>query len=155
MGPPGHIAIALAAKPAAPKAPLWVLIVATEVLDLLAFALIALGIERGGGDPSFPWSHGLFMSLVWSAVAAGVGFLLYRDRRAGAVIGLMVFSHWVMDFVSHPPHLPLLFDSSPRVGLGLETTIPVGLAMEFGLLAIGTAIYLAARKRRAGGPAAA
>jgi hypothetical protein len=44
MGPPGHIAIAFAAKPAAPKAPLWVLIVATEVLDLLAFAFIALGI---------------------------------------------------------------------------------------------------------------
>jgi hypothetical protein len=136
-------------KPATPRAPLWVLIVATEVLDLVSFGLMALGVERGGEDPSFPWSHGLLMSLVWSAVAAGIGFLLYRDRRAAAVVGLTVFSHWVFDFVSHPPHLPLLFEGSPRVGLGLETSVPVGVVMEFSLLAAGISIYLAARKRKA------
>jgi len=150
MGPPGHIAIALAAKPAAPRAPLWILMLATEVLDLLAFALIALGIERTGSDASFPWSHGLLMSLMWSALAGGIGFFLYRDRRAGIAIGLMVFSHWVMDFVSHGPDLPLLFGGSPTVGLGLESSLAVGLIMELSMLAAGTAIYLAWRRRRAG-----
>jgi len=148
MGPPGHIAIALAAKPAAPKAPLWILMLATEVIDLLAFGFIALGVERTGSDASFPWSHGLLMSLVWSALAGGIGFLLYRDRRAGIVIGLMVFSHWVLDFVSHGPDLPLLFEGSPRVGLGLESSVAVGLIMELSMLAAGTAIYLAWRRRK-------
>jgi hypothetical protein len=54
-----------------------------------------------------------------------------------------------MDFVSHGPGLPLLFEGSPRVGLGLETTLLVGLIMELSLLAAGIAIYLAARKRKA------
>ncbi len=43
MGP-AHFAIALAAKPAAPKIPLWVLLIASEILDLLCFAFISLGI---------------------------------------------------------------------------------------------------------------
>jgi phosphotransferase system glucose/maltose/N-acetylglucosamine-specific IIC component len=88
------------------------------------------------------------MSLVWSIAAGAIGFLVLRDRRAGAVIGLAAFSHWVLDFVSHGPDLPLLFEGSLRVGLGLESSFPVGLIMELGLLAAGVAIYLIARKRR-------
>jgi hypothetical protein len=77
MGPPGHFGIALAVKPAAPKAPLWVLLVASEALDLLSFAFMAVGIEDMGVSQtdfsqgvkilvpgSIPWSHGLFMSVV-------------------------------------------------------------------------------------------
>jgi hypothetical protein len=35
------------------------------------------------------------------------------------VIGLIIFSHWVLDFITHPmfggpPDLPLLFDGSPN-----------------------------------------
>ena len=40
MGP-GHLGIGLAAKPIAPKAPLWVLLVASETLDLLCFCFVA------------------------------------------------------------------------------------------------------------------
>jgi membrane-bound metal-dependent hydrolase YbcI (DUF457 family) len=147
MGPPGHIAVALAAKSAARRAPLWVLIVATEILDLLCFALLAAGIERTGADPSFPWSHGLFMSAVWSAAAGAIALLVYRDRRSAGVLGLLVFSHWVLDYISHAADLPLLFDGSPRVGLGLESSVAVGLVMEFTLLAVGVAIYLVTRRR--------
>ena len=147
MGPPGHFAIAFAAKPAAPKAPLWVLLVATEILDLLAFAFMAFGIEHGAPDPSLAWSHGLFMSVVWSAVSGAMAFLFYRDHRTSIAIGLLVFSHWVLDFISHPPDLPVLFGGSPRVGLGLESSIAVGIIMEFGMLAGGIAIYWFARKR--------
>jgi hypothetical protein len=148
MGPPGHIAIAFAAKAAAPKPALWVLIAATEVLDLLCFGFLAAGIERTGPVPLLHWSHGLFMSLVWTAVAGAVAFLFYRDRRAGIVTGLLVFSHWALDFISHDSDLPLLFGGSPLVGLGLENSLAVGLIMEMSLLAVGIAIFLVMRKRR-------
>ncbi len=46
MGPPGHLAIGLAAKPAASKAPLWLYLVASELLDILSFIFTALGLER-------------------------------------------------------------------------------------------------------------
>jgi hypothetical protein len=148
MGPPGHFAIAFAAKPAAPKAPLWLLLVATEILDLLAFAFMAIGIEHGAPDPSLAWSHGLFMSVVWSVAAGTIVFFFYRDRRTSIAIGLLVFSHWGLDFISHTRDLPLLFNGSPLVGLGLESSIPVGIIMEFSMLAVGVAIYLLTKRRK-------
>ena len=149
MGPPGHIAFAFAARAAAPKASLWLLIAATEVLDLLCFGFLAAGIERVGAEQSIPWSHGLFMSVVWSAVAGEITFLFSRNRRTSIVIGGLVFSHWVLDFISHSSDLPLLFNGSPLVGLGLENSLAVGLIMESSLLAGGIAIYLVTRKRKA------
>jgi len=48
MGPPGHFGIAFAVKPLAPKAPLLVLLAASEALDLLSLSFIATGIEDVG-----------------------------------------------------------------------------------------------------------
>jgi hypothetical protein len=163
MGPIGHFAVGLAVKPAAPKAPLWVLLLAGEVLDLLCFAFFAIGIERNGVSQTdlahglqvvtpgvIPWSHGLFMALVWSAAAGAMAVLFLRDRRAGLYLGLVVFSHWLLDFIVHPGELPLFLNGSPTVGLGLWSTGP-GLVLagvlEVALFAGGLAIYLGWRKQ--------
>jgi len=76
-------------------------------------------VERTGlrpgrtSDPaSYPWSHGLLMSTVWATVTAAGASRAYRDRRTGIVLGLVVLSHWVLDFVAHAPDLQLLFDGS-------------------------------------------
>jgi hypothetical protein len=83
------------------------------------------------------------MSVIWSLVAALFAARIYRDRCVGLVVGLLVFSHWVLDFISHPipfssfswrswqwsyghplpSDLPLLFGASPKVGLGLYNSI--------------------------------
>jgi len=163
MGP-GHFGIALAAKPAAPKAPLWVLLVASEALDLLSFGFVAIGVEKIAVTQtdfvqglkvitpgSVPWSHGLFMSVIWSAVMAALAFLVWRERRVSLIVGLVVFSHWVLDFVVHPPDLPLLFSGSPLVGLGLWTSGPgliASIILELALLAGGAALYLRVRRKR-------
>jgi hypothetical protein len=152
MGPPGHVAIALALKPVVPKASLIVLMVATEIIDLLCFGFLAIGIEHIGENPLLYWSHGLFMSVVWSVLAGFLAFLFSRDRRISLVIGLLVFSHWVMDFISHTSDLPLLFSGSPLVGLGLENSLVAGLIMEFSLLAAGIAIYFIAKPRKVSEP---
>jgi len=80
---------------------------------------VAVGVERTGlrpgrtSDPaSYPWSHGLLMSTVWATVTAAGASRAYRDRRTGIVLGLVVLSHWVLDFVAHAPDLQLLFDGS-------------------------------------------
>lgn len=131
----GVLGAALAARPAAPKAPLGVLLVASEGLDLLCFGLVAAGVEHLQGTPpkrtpgsdegasSHPWSQGLLMSGSWSAVAAAAAARAYRDRRTAAVIGLLVASHWLPDLLAHAPVLPLAFDRSPKVGLGLEYSL--------------------------------
>jgi hypothetical protein len=164
MGPPGHLAIAFAAKPAAQKVPLWVLLLATEFLDLLTYGFYAFGFEDFGVShtdlaqgvtmivpASIPWSHGLFMSVIWSLLAAMIAFLFFRERRASIIVGLTVFSHWVLDFIVHPPELPLLFRGSPLVGLGLWTSGPgliISGILEIGMLAGGIAIYMVTRKRK-------
>ena len=163
MGPPGHLGIGFAAKPVAPKAPLWVLLVATQVLDLLSFLFMAVGIESMGvttidlsrgiqylTPASVPWSHGLLMSVVWSILAGAIAYLFYRDRRTGIVVGLLVFSHWVLDLIVHLPDLPLLFDGSTLVGLGLWGSGPglvISGILELVLLTGGIAVYMVTRKR--------
>jgi hypothetical protein len=65
------------------------------------------------------------------------------------VIGLVVFSHWLLDFLMHS-NLPLFFNGSPLVGLGLENSGTGFLFMtvlDLLLLAVGFAIYFRARKR--------
>ena len=47
MGP-AHFGIGLAAKPSAPKVPFLVLLVASELPDLLSFGFTALGIGTVG-----------------------------------------------------------------------------------------------------------
>ncbi len=170
MGP-AHLAVGLAAKPLAPKTPLWVLLVATEVPDLLFFGFQAVGMESQSITTmdlnrgiqvivpgSIPWSHGLFMNVAWSLAAAAIAFLVYRDRRTSSIVGLALFSHWVLDFIVHPRELPLLFEGSPTVGLGLWTSGPgliLSLILELGLLASGITIYVRALNKKGGLVAAA
>ncbi len=162
MGP-AHFAAGLAAKSIAPKAPVWVLLLASEATDLLCFGFIAAGLETSSpaqvslqhgiqmlSPASVPWSHGLFMSVVWSLAAGLLAFLFLREFKASLVIGLAMFSHWALDLIVHPHELPLLFSGSPMVGLGLWSSGPgliISAILEIVLLAAGTAIYLTWRKR--------
>jgi hypothetical protein len=162
MGIFGHCAVGLAAKPLSPKVPLGVLLLAALTLDILAIAFGITGFESGA--KGIPWSHGLLMSVLWSGAAALAGARIFQSARAGAVIGLVVLSHWLLDFVSHPipyssfswrswqwsfghplpPDLPLLFAGSPKVGLGLYNVISAveATALELGMLLLGFAVYM-------------
>ena len=132
-----HLGLGLAAKPVASRVPVGVLVLATEATDLLWGVLALAGVEN---TQSSPWSHSLFTSVILAALAGLLAARLYRHRPIGAVIGLAVFSHWLLDFVVHPPDLPLLFNGSPTAGLGLYTSGPgviASIALELGLLAGG------------------
>lgn len=161
MGPVGHFAVGLAAKPAAPKVSLGVLLLASWILDVLAIASGYAGIERG--QIGNPWSHGLFMSVVWSVAFGLLAKRIYHDYRAGVVVGAVVLSHWVLDFISHPIpfssfswhswqwsyghplpcDLPLLFKNSPRVCFGLYNSISAVEAtiLEFGMFVLGAVVH--------------
>jgi hypothetical protein len=90
------------------------------------------------------------MSSVWSALIGLIVFRVSRNRRAGWIAALLVFSHWIIDAISHPmlfafPNdtgLSLLFDGSPTVGLGLWSTELGTNIGEYGALAVGVIIYI-------------
>jgi hypothetical protein len=82
-------------------------------------------------------------------VAAGLAYVFYRNRRQASIIGLVVFSHWGLDFLMHS-NLPLFFDGSPTVGLGLENSGAGFIFMtclDLALLAGSIPLYLASRER--------
>ncbi len=119
MSPIGHLAVGLAAKPVAPKLPLGVLLLASWIIDVLYLVFAFAGIENMDFDP---WSHGLFMAVIWSVSSALVVGFIFRNKRSSIVVGLVVFSHWLLDLISWST-LPLFFGGSPQVGLGLYDSI--------------------------------
>jgi membrane-bound metal-dependent hydrolase YbcI (DUF457 family) len=147
----GHAALALAAKPLAPRATLGVALAATYWLDLVWPVLVLLGIERVEVDPGntaftpldfvhYPWTHSLAAAIAWSAL---FGLACWKlGRRAALVMGLLVFSHWALDALSHRPDLPLWPGSDTMIGLGLWNSVAGTLLVESALFAGGVAIYL-------------
>jgi hypothetical protein len=149
----GHIGVALAAKPLAPKVSVGVMLVAATAIDTLCGIFAVTGMEwvnTTTGESSLPWSHGLFMSIVWSLLTLSIAWLVTRNWKMSLVIAGLVFSHWVLDFISHPmglgkvmpKDLPLFFEGSPKVGLGLYTYVIPAYITEFGILLAGIFVYL-------------
>ena len=149
----GHFAAAMAAKRAAPGVSLGWLFAAAQLPDLLWPALLLAGVERARvapGDTAFtplafehyPWSHSLLMVALWGAVLARL-YRWQRGRAAGGalVLAALVVSHWVLDWVTHRPDLPLLPGAGPRLGLGLWNSVAATLAVELLLFAAGAWLY--------------
>jgi len=155
----GHYGVSFAAKKADPAIPLWVLFIAVQLLDVLWAPLVLLGIEKVRIVPGItasnpldlyymPYTHSLLAATGWSVVA----FLVYRALRPGpggaaAIVGVAVFSHWVLDFLVHRPDLPL-YDNTAKVGLGLWNLPAVALSLEALLLFGGMWLYLRHTARR-------
>jgi membrane-bound metal-dependent hydrolase YbcI (DUF457 family) len=154
----GHLAVALGAKGAEPRLPLGAAVAAAFGLDLLWPILLLLGaesVEVHAGDTAFtnlafvsyPWSHSLLTVMVWSGLAAVIAHRVFKSSRIAAILGLLVLSHWVLDFISHRPDLPL-WPGGPVAGLGLWNSIPATILVEGGLLVIGLWLYARASAAR-------
>jgi len=157
----GHLAVALAAKPRAPQVNLGWLMAGVCALDLVWPLFLLAGIEHVRIVPgataftplvfeSYPWSHSLVMACVWGVVLAA----LARWRTPMPVGGLLfalVVSHWVLDFATHAPDMPLWPGSSPKFGLGLWYSIPLTLVIEGAMWLAGIWIFLRTAPPRTSG----
>lgn len=148
----GHHAVAFAAKRASPRTSLGWLVFGTTFLDLLWPVLVLTGAEqvaaRPGGRafltlafPDYPWSHSLALVLLWSLLIGGAYGAWRRDGRGGLVLGLCVLSHWILDWITHLPDLPI-WPYGPVAGLGLWTSTAATLIVEGLMLAAGLSLYL-------------
>lgn len=155
----GHYAVALAAKKAAPKTSLGTLFLSAQFVDLLWPGLLLAGLEHVRIDPGntamtpfdffdYPISHSLISAFFWSAAFGLVYFLVRRYTMGAWITGLCVLSHWVLDFVTHRPDLPLGFGGDARVGLGLWNSVAGTLIVESLLFLTGIAIYVTSTKAR-------
>jgi LexA-binding, inner membrane-associated putative hydrolase len=154
----GHYALGLAAKRAAPRTSLGTLFVAPTLADLLWPIFLLLGWEHShvvpGPNPfltlwldDIPYSHSLVTLILWGAL---FGYLYWRrrgDRRASIVIGLLVVSHWVLDFVTHRPDMPL-YPGGLKVGLGLWNSPTATVMTESLMLIVGAVVYTRVTRAR-------
>ena len=156
---PGHLALALAAKKKVPDVSLGWTMAAVMTLDLIWPALLLLGLEQvaigsatGGFDQltfmSYPWSHSLLLATVWSGAMWGIARWRGISGNGATWLALLVLSHWVLDWISHAPDMPLLPWGGPRLGLGLWGSIPATFIVEGGLFLAGLWIYLGATRAK-------
>lgn len=138
-------------KRAAPRTNLGWLIAAPIFLDLIWPIFVLAGLERVEVEPGntaftplnfvhYPISHSLAAAVGWSVAAAAVYFAISKYRAGTLVVGLGVFSHWLLDAVVHRPDLPL-YPGGQMVGLGLWNSVAATLAVECVMFAVGVWIY--------------
>jgi hypothetical protein len=149
----GHTAVALAAKSQTPGTSLGWLIASAYLVDLLWPVCLLFGIEHVRIEPgntaftplafdSYPWTHSLLTGIAWAIVFSAIARAFRVGRTGQLWIGALVISHWVLDFASHRPDMPLWPGSSTKAGLGLWNSIPATLTVEGALFATGIAVYL-------------
>jgi membrane-bound metal-dependent hydrolase YbcI (DUF457 family) len=154
----GHFAVGFASKRAAPRTSLALLLAAPLFADILWPIFLALGWEHVRIDPratrftpldlyDFPWSHSLLALALWATLFAGLYWAITRYRPGAIVLWLGVLSHWILDWITHRPDMPL-YPGSAKFGLGLWNSIPGTFAVELTIFAAGIWIYLRSTRAR-------
>jgi len=153
----GHFAAGYAAKRLAPRTSLGTLFAAAQLPDIVWPAFILAGIEKAevvpGDTPftplrfdSYPISHSLLTVAAWGALFGAAHYWKKRRPLDALVLAALVVSHWVLDFATHRPDMPL-WPGGPRLGLGLWNSVAATVVVELAMFAAG--LWLALRATRA------
>ena len=148
----GHFAVAFAAKRAAPRVSLGTLFLAAQLADLIWPTLVLAGVETFSVRPGitavtpldftrYPYSHSLAGVAAAGALLAALYFAFTRHLPSALVIFAVAVSHWLLDYATHRPDLPLTFAGAERYGLGLWHSRLATLAVEGLLFAACASLY--------------
>jgi len=149
----GHYAVALAVKRASPRTSLGTLTAAAQWADLIWPLLLLMGWESVRIDPGntaftplafdrYPFAHSIVAAMAWGVIFGGVYAWRTGRSRAAVWIGLTVFSHWVLDWITHRADLQLAPGVALRTGLGLWNSTPGTIAVEVAMWIAGIWIYV-------------
>jgi hypothetical protein len=158
----GHFGFAALAKAHEKTAPLWALMLATVWLDIIFVPLLLTGAEtlepvrgsHGGYGANIihaDYTHSLVGACVLSAILGVVA--LYRwGHRAGITVGVVSFSHWLLDLPLHRDDMPILPGNAgnlPKLGFGLWQLPWAVAAIELALVVVGGWLYWRAARSAA------
>ena len=149
----GHFGAGFIGKKIDPKPSLGTYFLASQFIDLIWPLFILLGIEQVSIDPGntaftpldfiyYPFTHGFISVLIWSVLFGAVYFYKSKQIKSALILGIMVLSHWILDFITHRPDLPLTFWSDFKVGLGLWNSVIFTIIVEGGLFIFAVYLYL-------------
>ena len=157
----GHFSVGFAAKALAPGTSLGSLFLASQLLDLIWSTLLIFGVERVWLAPGitgaiplkfdyYPFSHSLFLALIWGVVVAAIYLAIRNYIRGAIVMGFVVVSHWFLDLLVHRSDLPL-YQGSPLFGFGLWDSKSGTLVVEMVIFIVSLGIYFNATVTREDG----
>jgi hypothetical protein len=89
------------------------------------------------------YTHSLIGALLIAA-AAGLLGARFWGRNGGLAVGLVTFSHWILDLMVHRADLPILpgnLGHLPMLGFGLWNDPVAGIALELALVVAGSILY--------------
>jgi hypothetical protein len=148
----GHLGVGLVMRKFDKKTNLAWFFVSVLFLDLILWPLVLLGIEQVIVPQDFenlhylkfisPYSHSLLAAIAWSILIYVAADMITKRKLIAILLGLGVFSHYVLDFIVHTPDLTILGDNSIMIGLGLWNHIYISLIIELVLYFAGLSIYL-------------
>lgn len=155
----GHIAVALAAKEASRDTSLVWFVLAGNLVDLLWPILLLAGLETVKIDPgntfftplafiSYPWTHSLAMGVAWGVALGAIARWRGVSAKGAKIVGALVVSHWVLDFITHRPDLTLWPGDTGRYGLGLWNSVSGTFLVEGALWLTGIVLFLGVRRPR-------
>lgn len=146
----GHFAMGAMVKPLAPKIPVWALVAAPQLMDLLFLPLVAAGVESytsgpfGHSEIEAFYTHSLVGALLIAALAYWMGVTFWKTPSAGMILASLSFSHWIIDlFVHHNdmPWLPGNLGNFQLLGFGLWDFEYAVFGIELLMATIATALY--------------
>jgi hypothetical protein len=159
----GHIAVGFAAKSAARRTSLGTLVLAATLLDALVWSFIIVWLEHIAVKPGitatnplalydYPLSHSLLMAVIWGVLMASTYYAIRKYARGALLIFAAVVSHWVLDFISHRPDMPLAPGVHHYYGLGLYNSRLGMLVVEGLIWLVGIIVFerTTRSKKRAG-----
>jgi len=149
----GHFGVGLASKKVNPRIKLGTLFLAAQLIDLIWPLFLILGIEHVRVDPGntavtpfdfyyYPFTHSLLGVAFWAILTGLIFYLIRKSLKGSILLGVLVISHWVLDFIAHGPDLPLTPGSDTFLGLGLWNSFYGSLIVELAIFAMGMIFYL-------------
>ncbi|MEW9701170.1 permease [Paenibacillus sp. SI8] len=148
----GHFGLAAAVKAKTPEVPIWALMLSTQLLDVIFVPLFLSGVEKidtsngtgyGEGIIHADYTHSLLGAGIIAILAALIAWKLW-GKRGGLAIGLLTFSHWLLDLLVHRVDMPLLPGNAgglPLLGFSLWQWPAVSSALEVILVVAGAFFY--------------
>ncbi|MFT3697801.1 MAG: hypothetical protein QM831_31970 [Kofleriaceae bacterium] len=148
----GHFGFAAIVKSRVTSAPTWCLMLASVFMDVVFVPLLLTGVETmqpydGGDGKAYgaaiihaDYTHSILGAIALSVVF-GIACALPWGKKIGAVMGAVVFSHWVLDLPMHHHDMPLFPGKAGTLGFGLWSYPAIAAALELAIVIAGAWLY--------------
>jgi membrane-bound metal-dependent hydrolase YbcI (DUF457 family) len=147
----GQIGVGFALRTLSKSTNLGWIIASTLFLDALLWIFVLLGIEHYSIPANyeqvrhfryeFPFSHGFLAALFWTFLIYILVRISTARQKMAVLMAIGTFSSLILNLITHPSEVPLLFQNSFKIGIGLSDYIYLDFIFELFILITGLYLY--------------